>query len=369
MRFHVVAMPHTQTTWDFSACAYTVKVINFCRMMKDRGHTVFLYAGEDNIASCTEHIVCISKAERRKIVGDQPYVNAPIDGSLPHWIAFNARATAAIAERAKPQDFVCLIMGLAQKQVADSLPALTAVEFGVGYAGVFSRNRVFESQAWMHMHYGAAAGMAGLGNVDGNAHAMTDAVIPGYLDPDMFDKWRPATDPYFAFIGRPTERKGFGIARDICQQLGMPLVLAGGDFGPGYGEQVGMLHPTARAVLLSHATALFAPTLYVEPFGNVVIEAQASGVPAITTDWGAFTETVVQGVNGWRCRTYQEFLDAARAALDMDKSGHDVIRTLALSRYSLDVVGLQYERYFERLLDLWGEGWYKGRVAPVPVSP
>ena len=44
MRFHVVSLPHTQATAEFSACACTMKVIGFCRMMKSLGHTVFLYA-------------------------------------------------------------------------------------------------------------------------------------------------------------------------------------------------------------------------------------------------------------------------------------------------------------------------------------
>ncbi len=46
MRFHVISLPHTQTTKDYVICAFTEKVRRFCMMMKDQGHTVYLYASE-----------------------------------------------------------------------------------------------------------------------------------------------------------------------------------------------------------------------------------------------------------------------------------------------------------------------------------
>ena len=44
MRFHVVSLPHTQTTRAYSHCAYTEKVRKFCDMMSVN-HEVFLYSG------------------------------------------------------------------------------------------------------------------------------------------------------------------------------------------------------------------------------------------------------------------------------------------------------------------------------------
>ena len=59
MRFHVVALPHTQVTKKFSGCAFTEKVRRFCIMMNDLGHEVFLYAGETVEAPVTELITCV----------------------------------------------------------------------------------------------------------------------------------------------------------------------------------------------------------------------------------------------------------------------------------------------------------------------
>src|SRR5262245_24863642 len=80
MRFHVVSLPHTQTTDAYSACAFTEKVRKFCRMMKEmKGHTVYLYAGDDNEAPCDEHISCISEDERAAAVGNNHYCMASFD--------------------------------------------------------------------------------------------------------------------------------------------------------------------------------------------------------------------------------------------------------------------------------------------------
>jgi len=48
MRFHVVALPHTQVTKEYAGCAFTEKVRRFVMMMKAQGHTVYLYAGEQS---------------------------------------------------------------------------------------------------------------------------------------------------------------------------------------------------------------------------------------------------------------------------------------------------------------------------------
>lgn len=48
-----------------------------------------------------------------------------------------------------------------------------------------------------------------------------------------------------------------------------------------------------------------------------------------------------------------------KAAEDVKKLDRKTIREHALSRYSLDIIGKQYEDYFTRLLTLWEDGWYQ----------
>lgn len=357
MVFHVVALPHTQTTRAYVHCAYTEKVRKFCNMMKSRGHKVYLYASEENEAACDELITCITKAEQKALIGiDSPTDNlkAKFDPSEIYWQLMNSRAAAAIKERIEKEDFICLIGGLCQRDIADSFPAHISVEFGIGYSGVFSKYRVFESYAWMHTVYG---NIYGADNADGQYF---DAVIPNYYEVEDFP-FSKQKDDYFLFIGRLIDRKGYSIAVEVCKRLKKRLIIAGQGTPPEYGEYVGVVNPEERGKLMSKAQAVFVPTRYLEPFGGVSVEAMLCGTPIITTDWGAFTETNQQGITGYRCRTMDQFIDATQ---NVSKLDYQAIRNYAISRYSTKVVAKMYEEYFTRLLTLWGEGWYATKVKP-----
>lgn len=359
MRFHVVSLPHTNTTLDFSACAYTDKVRKFAQMMKKAGHTVFIYGGTVNDAPCDEFISCMTERERVDALGGASYTKGiSFDATLPFWLKFNANAAIGIAQRKQPKDFICLMMGTSHKPIADANKDLFSVEFGIGYhsGGVFSQFKVFESYAWMHTIYGALNGS------DSNG-SWLDAVIPNQFDPDLF-KFKKTPGDYFLYIGRLIDRKGYKIAVDVCEKIGMPLKVAGtGEWDSKlHGEYLGEVGPAMRSSLMSNARAVFVPTCYIEPFGTVAIEAMACGTPVITSDWGAFTETVIPGVTGYRCRCTQEFCEAALAAHKLDRT---VIRKHAMECFSLDAVAPKYVRYFERLMTLWGDGLngYNGKPA------
>ena len=92
MRFHVISLPHTQTTKEYVNCAYTEKVRRFCIMMKSLGHTVYLYASEDNEAPVDELITCITKDQQVEALEGKHFTEAGFDVELPHWKIFNGKA-------------------------------------------------------------------------------------------------------------------------------------------------------------------------------------------------------------------------------------------------------------------------------------
>ena len=78
--------------------------------------------------------------------------------------------------------------------------------------------------------------------------------------------------------------------------------------------------------------------------GGVAVEAMLCGTPAITSHFGAFTETVLDGVSGLRCQTIADYVRAVREVETLDRQS---VRRWAQSRYTLPVVGKTYDRILQ----------------------
>lgn len=338
MRLHVVSLPHTSTVREHSWCAYSQKVLKFARMMTLRGHDVTLYASTESDFPNT--VACVEGTR-------DPAVVEP-EWTVDYFRPMNDRAIAAIRERIQPRDIICLVTGGPQQPIAQAFPEALPVEFGVGYQGTFSPYRVFESYSWMHCVYGWQS-LNGPMSEQGRFY---DTVIPNYFEPDQFPAGQ-GDGGYLLYLARLTPLKGVEIAVEVSKRTGIPLKICGQGDPPDHGEYLGVVGPEQRAELMGAAIALMSPTLYLEPFGGAAVEAQMCGTPAITTDWGAFTETVDDGVTGFRCRTVPEFVQAARWASSLDRRW---IRERATSLYSTTVCAVMYERYFHRLQGLYGDG-------------
>lgn len=359
MRIHVLGIPHTQTTEKFTTCAFTMKVRNLCRMMHLRGHTVIHYGTEGSDPECTEHVSVVTKREWGALYPHPGtgYYNLNTEGKYaPYHIRWARNAKREILKRiGKPhEDIICLTWGGTQRTACEGVPQ-TLVESGIGYRHSWSDYRVYESYAWLHMHLGAAD------KFDGNKFYWS--VIPNAFDVGMFDCGPPLDQRKgeLLFMGRLNDDKGVGLAVHIAKEAGYKITLV----GPGNPKPFLRDNPHARYLppvgveerrkLMSQARAVLCPTLYVEPFCGVHVEAQLSGTPVITTDWGAFAETVLHGITGYRCRTFEQF---AWAAKNIGRLNPNDCRRWASDNFSLERVALMYEEFFQQTLNVRHTGFY-----------
>lgn len=352
MRFHVLGLSHTRTTPEYSVCAFTQKVRHLCQMLSQSGHEVYHYGVAGSLPVATERIEVVDEATFARVHLAYDYASAGfrLDRDNDAYRMFVNRAITEILTRSQPGDFLLCTFGLDHQPVAAALPGLITVESGIGYDHTFARFRVFESYAWLHYHYGRED--------RGLTPDWYDCVIPNAFDPDDFE-FRAHKENFHLFLGRPTPLKGREIAIQVCRELGIKLLVAGqGERSVPEGVlHLGVLGARERKWYLARASALWCPTYYIEPFGGVAIEAALSGTPVITTDFGAFPETVVHGGTGYRCRTYEQFLWAGR---NIDRISHHACRRHAYARYRLEAVAPMYHEYFDMLRRLHEDpaGWY-----------
>lgn len=364
MHIFVLGIPHTKTTTEFTTCAYTMKVWNLCRMMHERGHTVIHVGTEGSNPVCTTHLSIVPAKMQERLYGHPGTGYFNMDTTGKYQVLHDTYASEcdrAIRDYCNANNIpdyhaiICATWGGTQIQGTNKLPQLV-VESGIGYHHTFAKYRAFESYAWLHFHWGRE-----------NRHQGAnwyDIVIPNAFDATMFP-YSPAEKrkDHFLYIGRMNDDKGVTIAIDVTKRLGAKLLLVGpvDARGPGrfldgnpnveYRPPVGI---EERMKLMGEAKAAFVPSIYLEPFAGVNVELQMTGCPVITSDWGAFTETVLHGETGYRCRTLEQFIWAAK---NIDQIDNQKCRTWAVNNYSLERIAPMYEEFFQMVLNLRGLGW------------
>jgi glycosyltransferase involved in cell wall biosynthesis len=154
------------------------------------------------------------------------------------------------------------------------------------------------------------------------------------LPPDLF-RFHPGPGEYLAFLGRiaPEKRVDRAIAiaiacgrrlriaakvdaadrdyfeRDIKPLLDHPLV-----------EYIGEVDEPGKEAFLGGASALLFPIDWPEPFGLVMIEAMACGVPIVAFRGGSVPEVIDEGITGFIVESVEEAVEAVPAAERLDRA-------------------------------------------------
>lgn len=373
-RFHLLSLVHLPQSKTYMSCAFTQKNRKLAKMLTSLGHEVFFYGseGSDVEEYCNSkklHFIqthTIQDIRQSFGVGDNRFElgynwkNQDFKHDLnserkPATLKFYLNAVNEINKVKKPDDFLLCTQGQYHKPIADAVKLFLTCEPGIGYRGSCqSMFRCFESSYIQNFTYGSDHPYA---SVNGSYY---DRVIPNYFDPDDFE-FSEKKEDYFLFISRLIKRKGILTAYLATKAIGAKLIIAGQggivkenghlvdnhpqefDIPPDSNwEYIGYADIEKRKELMVKAKAVFVPTEYLECFGGVNVEARLSGTPVITTNFGCFPEYVENGVDGFRCNTLQDFVDACK---NVDKLDSKVIRKRA-ERFLMDNVKWEFQKWF-----------------------
>ncbi len=372
--FHLLGIPHVETTYAESSCAYTQKVLKFAVMMRKYypENKLIFYGSEDNDVEADEHVTLFTKRDLKKTYGDhdikKDYYTFDANDHVNN--KFNTLGSIEVVDRIESNnDIVLLFWGLGHKPIADAVDSHgigICVEPGIGYDNSFRNFRVFESYAIFHYTMGIAKNMQ---------PDMYDVVIPNYFNLDDFE-YNDKPEDYFVYVGRLQNCKGADLCIDLAERLGFKLKLAGvGDVQRDLGykrnatdeekeagyrelpdnvEIVGFVNIEERKKLLSNAKCMFLLSKYIEPFGGTIIESALSGTPVITYDHGVFPEIVLHGITGYRTRTLEQTIWAVN---NIDNISRKKCRQWG-ENFSLEKVGRMYMEYFNQIMNLTKpHGW------------
>jgi glycosyltransferase involved in cell wall biosynthesis len=192
----------------------------------------------------------------------------------------------------------------------------------------------------------------------GNPAIPYAATIPNGIDLDRYPLAAGPREDFLLYIGRATPDKAPELAVELARRADLPLTLVVKRGEPQEREHwerhvepllrdcdvalEGISHEE-KVDLLRRARAFVFPIQWEEPFGLVVAEALACGLPVVATPRGAVAELVDDGVTGF----LRADLEGLAAALgDVDRISPEACRAAVEARYSAEAMTDGYERLF-----------------------
>ena len=117
--------------------------------------------------------------------------------------------------------------------------------------------------------------------------------------------------------------------------------------GNGMVEFVGEVDEAGKDALLGGAYAYLFPIDWPEPFGLVMIEAMACGVPIVAFRGGSVEEVIDPGVTGFIVDSMDEAIAATRAVPDLDRH---TCRAVFEHRFNVTRMATDYLSVYEQLV-------------------
>ena len=348
---HVLGLPNTITS-KASECAITQKIYKFCRIFENHPNYKVIHYGHNRSNTPAAQVNITSDEVLAAVSGvetDSGYYD------LANQV-FRKNAIREILARKAKGDFV-MVFNYDAKGITDEVNKdndLIVIEPSVTDDRAFSFFRCYES-------YPLKAAFAGTEGVSKEDPRWYWRVVPASFELENYKS--QSKENWAIYIASDARPWGLSQASQACAHAGIPLKICGEvDFTamgiaeiPAHVEYLGPVESIVKRDLLSRARCGFLMSLKWEGFGASAVEMMLSGCAPITSDLGAMTEYIVDGVNGFRCNSLRDMVRAIRHTDSIDRSR---MMLFAAMNFSVESVKAKYERVFDdfsAVID--GRGW------------
>lgn len=191
----------------------------------------------------------------------------------------------------------------------------------------------------------------------------TDKFTPVYnfVDTSYFVPNENIAKEYLMFLGRIEDIKGTKECIETALATHTKLIIAG-NIQPGHDEYfntqvkphlgnplieyVGPVNDEQKLFYLQRSKAFLFPIKWEEPFGIVMAEAMACGVPVIGFNRGSVPEVVTHAKTGFIVENTTEMIEAVAKINNIDRNE---VRKDCVNRFSVEVIARQYLEILKRI--------------------
>ena len=350
MRIHIVGVARNPSTPNIAVDPYARASYWLTTLLYRKGIEVYYYGYESSTVECTQKFSIVDNNFHKQYFVTEFENNHWVDPQEAQDI-FTINAYNTLLNNIKEGDIIaCMWSNQITKLKELQQYGVKVVDAHIGHLSFMGADyNVFTSTANQHFIYGRF----GL-----NECRWNDVVIPPPCDSIDEFEYSEEKEDYILYLARLIEQKGIHIFIDIAKHYpNRRFVIAGqGDISyfnlPPNVEYVGYAHLEDRKKLLSKAQAVVSATYYIEPFGLTTIEANLSGTPVITTPWGGYVDNVIEGVTGFKCSHFSDFI---KAIDNLDKIDPKKCREFG-KQFTAEVIVDSYIKYFNKINK---SNWYE----------